>query len=173
MMVLVATRILFSSPRAIFALPAIITPIAHGSALLGTGEEFVQWAFLLTERMGGLSVLFSIIMFIRKPLMLNHVVTPQTDSQSVYDRYHQQCVKYRWEVGGNRLGVQSCDRSERRAPRAMLDFLAMPAGFAFGVVPILHAQFMHMFTDRLTYTVSSKPKGNDHRRRDVEKGIEA
>lgn len=41
----------------------------------------------------------------------------------------------------------------------------------YGVIPILHAQFMHLFTDRLVYTVSFKPKGNDHRKVDVEKAM--
>jgi hypothetical protein len=47
----------------------------------------------------------------------------------------------------------------------------MPAGIVYGIIPILHAQFMHLFTDRLVYTVSFKPKGKDNRPRDVEKAI--
>lgn len=35
--------------------------------------------------------------------------------------------------------------------------VAFPAIFAFGVVPCFHAQIMHIFTNRLTYTVSFKP----------------
>jgi hypothetical protein len=36
--------------------------------------------------------------------------------------------------------------------------LAIPGCFFFGVVPAFHAQIMHIFTDRITYTVSFKPK---------------
>ena len=91
----------------------------------------------------------------------------------MYDRYHQQTVYGRWQVSAGRLGVQSSDRSERLAPTSMLDFAAMPAGVIFGIVPILHAQFMHLFTDRLVYSVSFKPKGKEQRRPDVEKGAMA
>jgi hypothetical protein len=47
----------------------------------------------------------------------------------------------------------------------------MPAGIVYGIIPILHAQFMHLFTDRLVYTVSFKPKGMEQRRADPEKGV--
>jgi uncharacterized membrane protein YsdA (DUF1294 family) len=49
------------------------------------------------------SLIFSIIMFM------------------FYDRYHQQAAKYRWQVPGGRLGVQSSDRSYRSFPFAMFE----------------------------------------------------
>jgi len=154
MMLLVALRIFTASPSKFIGAPVSIVPMLTG-ATLRDSAAFVEWAYLLTDRMRTISLLFSIIMFI------------------FYDRYHQQAVKYRWQVGGNRLGVQSSDRSERPFPMAMVDFLAMPAGVVYGIIPILHAQFMHLFTDRLVYKVSFKPKGNDHRRPDLEKGVMA
>jgi hypothetical protein len=47
----------------------------------------------------------------------------------------------------------------------------MPAGIVYSIIPILHAQFMHLFTDRLVFTVSLKPVGKDARSLDVEKGF--
>lgn len=42
----------------------------------------------------------------------------------------------------------------------------------YGIVPLLQAQFMQLFTDRIVYTVSFKPKGRDVRRPvDLEKAI--
>jgi hypothetical protein len=53
-----------------------------------------------------------------------------------------------------------------------ISYLALPAGIVYGIVPLLQAQFMQLFTDRIVYTVSFKPKGRDNRRpQDIEKAI--
>ena len=74
-----------------------------------------------------------------------------------YGCYHQQAALYRWRNGSN-LGAQPTARSFRPFPGAAWDALAIPGCFFFGVVPAFHAQLMHIFTDRITYTVSFKPK---------------
>jgi hypothetical protein len=152
MLLLVTMRVFTTSTSEALAPPTFEIPILTLEKLT-SGAEFVSWAYAFTDRMRAASLVFSIIMFM------------------FYDRYHQQAAKYRWQVPGGRLGVQSSDRSYRSFPFAMFDYFAMPAGIVYGIIPILHAQFMHLFTDRLVYTVSFKPKGKDNRPRDVEKAI--
>lgn len=153
MMMIVVVRTLTASTKNFAAAPTFSVPLPSWT-ILSSGPAFVDWAFAFTDRMRGCSLLFSVIMFL------------------MYDRYHQQTAVYRWQRSAGRLGVQSSDRSERPFPVAMVDYLAMPAGIVYGIIPQIHAQFMHLFTDRLVYTVSFKPKGNDHRpQRDVEKAI--
>ena len=154
MLLLVTMRAFSVSSNQLLAPPSMTIPILTLSQLMN-GPEFVAWAQLFTDRMRGCSLVLTIIMFI------------------IYDRYHQQSARYRWQVSNGRLGVQSSDRSERPFPFAMIDYLGMPAGIVYGIIPILHAQFMHLFTDRLVYTVSFKPKGNDHRSKVVGKAITA
>ncbi|RXK36761.1 hypothetical protein M231_05996 [Tremella mesenterica] len=81
------------------------------------------------------------------------------------DRYHQQCVLHRWTTPGasERLGQQSSSRSYRKFPLSLLDFFGFPAGIIFGVIPLLHAQTLHLFTNRLTYKVSFKPQSKEER----------
>lgn len=81
------------------AIPALMPSLA----LYENPEEFVAWAYNITDKMRNFSLLFSLIMFL------------------CYDRYHQQAVKGRWQVPGNRLGVQSSDRSERKFPVCMFE----------------------------------------------------
>ncbi|KAJ9102327.1 hypothetical protein QFC21_002727 [Naganishia friedmannii] len=73
-----------------------------------------------------------------------------------YDRYHRYTAKGRWENDtANRLGAVPRDRSHRTALSA-LDYFALPATIIFGPIAMLHAHFMHVFTNRLRYTVSLK-----------------
>ena len=48
-----------------------ISPMAGVSAFRGSAD-FVEWAYLLTDRMRAVSLLFSIIMFIRALLLLGY-----------------------------------------------------------------------------------------------------
>lgn len=153
MLLLVALRIFSASTNEIVAAPAIIPPLPTLSTI-SDGTEFLAYAYDLTDRMRGASLLFTILMF------------------AMYDRYHQTCVGYRWKLPGGRLGVQSADRSLRPFPVACFDWFALPAGVVYGIVPLLQAQFMQLFTDRIVYTVSFKPKGKEmgpRRERDLEK----
>jgi hypothetical protein len=102
MMLLVAMRVFTASTKEALAPPTLSIPIPTLTTF-ATGSEFVSWAHTFTDRMRTCSIIFSIIMFI------------------IYDRYHQQAVKYRWQVPGGRLGVQSSDRSERPFPFAMFE----------------------------------------------------
>jgi hypothetical protein len=56
------------------------------------------------------------------------------------------------------LGIPPRPRSDRRLPWCWLDYLAMPGSLIFGVGPLLYAQVCHLWTDRLAYKVSAKPR---------------
>ncbi|KZP01101.1 hypothetical protein CALVIDRAFT_474773, partial [Calocera viscosa TUFC12733] len=69
------------------------------------------------------------------------------------------------------LGIRPHQTSRRRLPFCMLDFLAIPCGLAFGVAPLIVAQFRHIWTNKLTYTVSAKPTIPAVLERDVVLGV--
>ncbi|KAJ9125702.1 hypothetical protein QFC24_002486 [Naganishia onofrii] len=65
-----------------------------------------------------------------------------------YDRYHRYTAKGRWEQDvTRRLGAVPRDRTHRTALSA-LDYFALPATIIFGPIAMLHAHFMHVFTNR-------------------------
>jgi hypothetical protein len=79
-----------------------------------------------------------------------------------YERYHAACVRTR-EEAMKRAGLweemQGTFSYRRRNLKTSFDYIIFPvAGMIFGSVPAIHAAFAHFYTDRLTYTVSEKPK---------------
>jgi len=58
------------------------------------------------------------------------------------------------------LGLRPSPFSERKLPRSLYEYVAMPGGLIFGAIPLLYSHFWHLFTDRLAYTVSAKPSVN-------------
>lgn len=102
MMLLVMLRVFTSSTKQLLAKPTLTVAIPT-MALYHDPAEFVSWAYNLTDKMRTASLFLTIAMFL------------------CYDRYHQQTVKKRWQVPGNRLGVQSSDRSERKFPSCMAE----------------------------------------------------
>lgn len=93
----------------------------------------------------------------------------------LHDFYHKAASETRWREsdavlrawreGGSvgrtparYLGIRSAQVYQRRWPKGIFDFLAIPAGLMYGVAPMLYAQLCHLHTDRLTYTVSAKSK---------------
>lgn len=70
------------------------------------------------------------------------------------------------------LGVSTCIFTCRI--KLTRSIMALPGCFLFGVIPAFHAQVMHLFTDRITYTVSFKPAAiipGLASRRDAEKSL--
>jgi hypothetical protein len=55
------------------------------------------------------------------------------------------------------LGLRPSQVSERKLPHSMYEYVSMPGGLLFGAIPLLYSQFCHLWTDKLTYTVSAKP----------------
>jgi len=55
------------------------------------------------------------------------------------------------------LGLRPSPFSERLLPRSLYEYVAMPGGLIFGAIPLLYSHFCHLWTDKLTYTVSAKP----------------
>ena len=55
------------------------------------------------------------------------------------------------------LGMRASPFSERTLPACLYEYVSMPGGLLFGAIPLLYAQFWHLWTDRLAYTVSAKP----------------
>ncbi|EJU00733.1 hypothetical protein DACRYDRAFT_100772 [Dacryopinax primogenitus] len=69
------------------------------------------------------------------------------------------------------LGIRPHQTSRRHLPWCMLDFVAIPCGLAFGVAPLIVAQFRHVWTNKLMYTVSAKPTVQAVLERDVVLGV--
>lgn len=65
---------------------------------------------------------------------------------------HQRKVPSRY------LGTRPYQNFARAWPAALLDFCAVPAAIMYGLAPLLWAQMNHVFTNKLTYTVSAKSK---------------
>lgn len=59
---------------------------------------------------------------------------------------------------GAHLGLQPASRSYRPFPTSLFDYVFVPFGILFGIIPLLQAQIFQIFTDRLTYKVSLKPQ---------------
>lgn len=74
----------------------------------------------------------------------------------LYDQYHHAAAVKRWNKP--QAGMRANEISLRRFPWSLLDLCAIPGGILFGIIPLYHAQFLHLFTNTLTYTVSLKAK---------------
>jgi len=77
-------------------------------------------------------------------------------SMLLYDMYHHAGAVKRWNKPQS--GVRSQNISLRRFPWSLLDLCAIIGGILFGIIPLFHAQFLHLFTSTLTYNVSLKVK---------------
>jgi hypothetical protein len=87
-----------------------------------------------------------------------------------YERYHQYCSVDRWELsmreqlnpgsgeGVQPLGKRSQLQSLPRTYMNLFDWLFLPvSGLLFLTLPQLHSHCMHLFTDKLDYSVAGKP----------------
>lgn len=91
----------------------------------------------------------------------------------LHDFYHQEAATLRWtrsdlilaewKNSGSQgplpigyLGLRGRAHAERKWPRALLDFTAIPAGLLYGVLPLLYAQLHHLISNRMNYVVSAK-----------------
>lgn len=80
----------------------------------------------------------------------------------LYERYHNVCVRSR-EDEMRRAGLYETMGAEGFAYRSWkknwTDYVVLPInGTLYGSVPAVVAQFSHLFTSELTYTVSAKPQ---------------
>jgi hypothetical protein len=77
-----------------------------------------------------------------------------------YEKYHHQVGTLRWNARTNsskNLGKRSSLQSTR-AFSNLLDWTALPiCGPLFLTLPQIHAHFIHLFTDKIDYTVAAKP----------------
>jgi hypothetical protein len=91
------------------------------TALFSDPVAFVDFAYRLTDSWrimaGPLLMIALVCEWYPDPLSMGRPLTEMT----VYDRYHQHTVKYRWVKCGNRLGAPPSDRSERTFPSCMLE----------------------------------------------------
>lgn len=55
------------------------------------------------------------------------------------------------------LGLRPTPFSERKLPRSLYEYVSMPGGLIFGAIPLLYSHVCHLWTNKLTYTVSAKP----------------
>lgn len=72
----------------------------------------------------------------------------------LYDKYHHASAVKRWSKP--RAGIRPEDISLRYFPWSLIDLSAIVSGLLFGIIPLFHAQFLHLFTSKLDYTVSLK-----------------
>ena len=77
-------------------------------------------------------------------------------SMLIYDMYHYAGAVKRWNKPES--GARPRSISLRRFPWSLLDLSAILGGILFGIVPLFHAQFLHLFTSTLTYHVSLKTR---------------
>ncbi|ORX39820.1 hypothetical protein BD324DRAFT_607033 [Kockovaella imperatae] len=102
-------------------------------------HPFLQWSVNITDRYRGISPIFLLI------------------GLFLYELYINETVTGRWKRAGDRLGIQSTDQRSKRMLRSLLDVAFVPIATVLAVVPLFHAQFLHLFTERLEYRVSLKP----------------
>ena len=74
----------------------------------------------------------------------------------LYDMYHHAGAVKRWNKP--QAGIRPQGVSLRRFPWSLLDLCAIMSGILFGIIPLYHAQFLHLFTSTLNYKVSVKTK---------------
>ena len=73
-----------------------------------------------------------------------------------YDMYHHAgAVKRR---NKSQAGIRPHSVSLKRFPWSLLDLCAIMSSIPFGIIPLYHAQFLHLFTSTLNYRVSIKTK---------------
>lgn len=87
----------------------------------------------------------------------------------LYEKYHQYVSKERWELSmqeqlraGSGQGVQPLGKQSQlvsiRTWRHCLDWVCLPVtGLLYLTFPQFHAHILHLFTDKLDYTVAGKP----------------
>ena len=81
-----------------------------------------------------------------------------------YEQYHQLCVGLRREEMRLAGLLVEMEENDDFSPNVFLTFGIAEAalfplgGFLYGAIPGLHAVMTHLFTDRLTYVVSLKPR---------------
>jgi hypothetical protein len=147
-----------------FRIPLLASSSAESVGTVWILPDIVAFAFLVVGIVGKIGPLATILACI------------------FHDYYHHQGTTVRWgnsalaeagalikrddkDIEGDAavpfnsryLGIRPTQTSSREWPGALLDFLAIPAAVVIGLVPLVYAQFRHLWTDRLTYVVSAKP----------------
>lgn len=83
-------------------------------------------------------------------------IIPSVITWIFYEKYHEFVSFTRWQLYN--FGKRPTLVSHRKSYLCILDWiLAGPAGLLFYIVPMFHAQIMHLFTDELEYQVAVKP----------------
>ncbi|KAI6848743.1 hypothetical protein KC366_g10174 [Hortaea werneckii] len=91
-----------------------------------------------------------------------------------YEKYHQTCVGLRKEEMRRAGLLALMDETDSFSPNAFCTFGLIEAalfpigGVLFGTIPAIHSTLFHLFTEKLTYQVSLKPRAM-LTRRDTEK----
>jgi hypothetical protein len=99
-----------------------------------------------------------IVFFVKFSRFVPFIVVPLTvATYLLYYKVHNTAAVDRWDTTCNRnLGLRSKIISVHHMPWTMLNLLAIPGCTIFLVVPLLHAQFLHLFTPWLVFRVSLK-----------------
>lgn len=119
------------------------TGINHGTVVIS--QEIRTW------NVSWVSFCLHMVSLIRGFSVVSTITT-----MLLYEMYHHVGAVKRWnnpQAGKRPQGV-----SLRRLPWSLLDLSAIMGGILFGIIPLFHAQFLHLFTSTLNYTVSVKAK---------------
>ncbi|KAK0527312.1 hypothetical protein OC835_005016 [Tilletia horrida] len=82
------------------------------------------------------------------------------ESNTIFSRWQQGSIRTPdGKPPARYLGMEPLQRFQRKWPRALLDFVAVPSALLYGVFPMIYAQTRHLWTVKLTYVVSAKGKG--------------
>jgi hypothetical protein len=120
-----------------------LTGIIHGTVVIS--HEARTWSLLWV------SVCMHMVNFIRSFSVVSTIMT-----MFLYEMYHHAGAVKRWNKP--QAGIRPQGVSLRRLPWSLLDLSAIMGGILFGIIPLFHAQFLHLFTSTLNYTVSVKSK---------------
>ncbi|KAL9940526.1 hypothetical protein V8E36_000014 [Tilletia maclaganii] len=81
------------------------------------------------------------------------------ESNTIFSRWQQGSIRTPdGKPPARYMGMEPLQRFQRKWPRAILDFAAVPSALLYGVFPMIYAQTRHLWTVKLTYVVSAKGK---------------
>ncbi|KAK0551051.1 hypothetical protein OC846_003429 [Tilletia horrida] len=81
------------------------------------------------------------------------------ESNTIFSRWQQGSIRTPdGKPPARYLGMEPPQRFQRKWPKALLDFAAVPSALLYGVFPMIYAQTRHLWTVKLTYVVSAKGK---------------
>lgn len=135
----------------VFPLRSNSNPILASINLSTSAASSIQAQFALTWTLKDFIVVCGMIRLISVPFTIL--------SLFFYDSFHNYAAVGRWKDAAassesrfsgpagsipSRLGVRASELSVRKYPFSCLDWLCIPLGLIYGLIPMVHAQFIHV-----------------------------